>query len=134
MTATHAPALEVVPETPQRLGERLIAASLITEGQLLRALAMQTQTGRPIGRVLVDLGVIDDDRLTPVLSAHLDLPAVDLRREPVDPEAAQLVPEDFDALVSYVELFKKQFERRRPKKGQIVLGVGEDQPQDGDDA
>jgi len=95
MTATHAPALEVVPETPQRLGERLIAASLITEGQLLRALAMQTQTGRPIGRVLVDLGVIDDDRLTPVLSAHLDLPAVDLRREPVDPEAAQLVPEDF---------------------------------------
>ena len=82
-------------ETPRRLGERLLAEQLINQGQLLRALELQPTSSRPLGRVLVDLGALDEDRLTAVLSEHLDVPVADLRREAVDFEIAQLVPEEF---------------------------------------
>jgi type IV pilus assembly protein PilB len=82
-------------QSPPRLGERLLAERLINEGQLLRALELQPMSSRPLGRVLIDLGVIDEDRLTAVLAAHLGVPVVDLRKEAVDSEVAQLVPEEF---------------------------------------
>src|ERR1700674_2895311 len=58
-------------ESPPRLGELLIAERLINEGQLLRALELQPMSSRPLGRVLIDLGVLDEDRLTAVLGEHL---------------------------------------------------------------
>ncbi|TMB94911.1 MAG: type II/IV secretion system protein [Chloroflexi bacterium] len=79
----------------QRLGERLLAGGLITEEQLQHALEMQPSSSRPLGRILVELGVVDEDRLDTALSTHLDVPIVDLRREPVDADVAQLVPEEF---------------------------------------
>jgi type IV pilus assembly protein PilB len=85
------PADEVAP----RLGERLVASRLISEGQLRRALELQPQTSRPLGAVLLELGLVDEDRLTVVLGEHLKIPVVDLRREAVDPEAARLVPAEF---------------------------------------
>jgi type IV pilus assembly protein PilB len=82
-------------ESPPRLGERLVAGKLINEGQLLRALELQPMSSRPLGRVLIDLGVLDEDRLTAVLAEHLGVPVADLRKEAVDFEVAQLIPEDF---------------------------------------
>ena len=79
----------------QRLGERLLAGGLITEDQLQHALETQPTSSRPLGRILVELGVLDEDHLDAALSAHLDVPVVDLRREPVDADVAQLVPEEF---------------------------------------
>jgi type IV pilus assembly protein PilB len=95
MTATPASALQPDQESAPRLGQRLLAKRLINESQLRRALEVQPQTSRPLGRVLVELGALDEDRLTAVLGDHLDIPVADLRREAVDPDAAQLVPEDF---------------------------------------
>ena len=60
-----------------RLGERLVASHLISEGQLRRALELQPQTSRLLGAVLIELGVVDEDRLTVVLSEHLDIPVVE---------------------------------------------------------
>src|SRR3989441_1141008 len=85
------PAQEGAP----RLGERLLALRLINEGQLRRALDLQLQSSRVLGAVLLELGILDEDRLTSVLGEHLEIPIADLRREAVDPEAAQLVPADF---------------------------------------
>jgi type IV pilus assembly protein PilB len=85
------PAREGTP----RLGERLLAGRLINEGQLRRALELQPQTSRPLGIVLVELGALDEDRLTVALGEHLEIPVADLRRETVDPDAVQLVPADF---------------------------------------
>jgi type IV pilus assembly protein PilB len=95
MTANAAHAVVPDQEHVQRLGERLVALQLISEGQLLRALDVQSQTARPLGVVLLELGVVDEDRLTVVLGEHLQVPVVDLRREAVDPDAAQLVPAEF---------------------------------------
>jgi type IV pilus assembly protein PilB len=95
MTAKAAHAVAPDQEHVQRLGERLVASQLISEGQLLRALDVQSQTSRPLGVVLLELGVVDEDRLTVVLGEHLEVPVVDLRRELVDPDAAQLVSAEF---------------------------------------
>jgi len=95
MTASQAQALSPAQETGPRLGERLLAKRVITEAQLRHALQIQPQSARPLGRVLVELGVLDEDRLTAVLGEHLDVPVVDLGRQEVDAEAARLVPEEF---------------------------------------
>ncbi len=95
MASTRAQALPPAQETALRLGERLLAENLISEGQLRRALDMQPTSSRPLGRILIELGAVDEDRLTVVLGEHLDVQVADLRREVVDPEVAQLVPEDF---------------------------------------
>lgn len=95
MVSSPAQAATPAQENAPRLGERLLAKRLINEGQLRRALEVQPTSLRPLGRVLIDLGVLTEDRLTAVLSVHLDVPVADLRRETVDPDAAQLVPEEF---------------------------------------
>jgi len=95
MTASQAQAFSPAQETGPRLGERLLAKRVITEAQLRHALQIQPQSARPLGRVLVELGVLDEDRLTAVLGEHLDVPVVNLGRQEVDAEAARLVPEEF---------------------------------------
>jgi type IV pilus assembly protein PilB len=95
MASNPAPAALPAQEGAPRLGERLLARRLINDGQLRRALELQPQTSRLLGAVLLDLGALDEDRLTAVLGEHLEVPVADLRREAVDPEAAQLVPAEF---------------------------------------
>ena len=73
----------------------LVAEGLIVEAQLTRALDLQRTTGAPLGTVLLNQGAIDEDRLTQVLSVHLDIPIADLKHGEVDAEAARLIPEDF---------------------------------------
>jgi len=95
MASKRIRALLPTPEGAPRLGERLVASRLVTEGQLQRALDLHGQTSRPLGAVIVELGMLDEDRLTAVLGEHLNIPVADLRSETVDHEAAQLVPADF---------------------------------------
>jgi type IV pilus assembly protein PilB len=95
MAPERARAQRAAQTTPARLGDRLVAANLINEGQLQRALDAQRQNGHPLGRVLVSLGILDEDRVVAELSLQLELPVADLRKEPVDPDAARLVPEEF---------------------------------------
>jgi type IV pilus assembly protein PilB len=95
MVSTPVQAALPAQQAAPRLGERLLAQRLINEGQLRRALELQPQTSRPLGTVLVELGALDEDRLTAVLGEHLEIPVADLRREAVDPDAAQLVPAEF---------------------------------------
>jgi len=78
-----------------RLGERLVASRLISEGQLRRALDQQAKSPRFLGAVLLELGLIDEDKLAAKLGEHLQVPFADLRREAIDPGAAQLIPAEF---------------------------------------
>ncbi|HEY2597147.1 MAG TPA: GspE/PulE family protein [Candidatus Dormibacteraeota bacterium] len=95
MAPERARAVRDAPKPPTLLGDRLVAASLISEGQLQRALDVQRQTGLHLGRVIINLGILDEDRMVAELSGQLGVPVADLRREPVDPDAARLIPEEF---------------------------------------
>ena len=56
---------------------------------------VQRTTAAPLGMVLVSQGVIQEDELIVVLSAHLDAPLADLKHAEVDMDIARLLPEDF---------------------------------------
>jgi MSHA biogenesis protein MshE len=76
-----------------RLGEMLVEHRAITEEQLQAALAEQRRSGRKLGRVLADLGLMSEASLHEFLSKHLQVPFVDLKQARVDREAVKLLPE-----------------------------------------
>ena len=77
----------------RRIGEMLIDAGILTPEQVDFAVQRQKQTGRPFGEVLMDAGLVDESALAAVLSAHFDMPIIDLRSIPIDEAALRLVPE-----------------------------------------
>jgi len=88
----------VPPAQPQRavqshLGELLVSSRLITHAQLAEALLQQSDSGKRIGTLLVDLGAIDEEQLTRVLSDQLGVPFVDLSRHGPTPDAIATLPE-----------------------------------------
>jgi len=76
-----------------RLGELLVQQKVITEEQLATALAEQKRSGRKLGRVLGDLGYLNESSLHEFLAKHLQVPFVDLKQVRIDREAVKLLPE-----------------------------------------
>ncbi len=76
------------------LGDFLIKQGLITPEQLKKALKYQKETGKLIGRCLIDLGFIKERDLIKVLSEQMEVPYVSLRKYKIDPKVLKLVPED----------------------------------------
>jgi MSHA biogenesis protein MshE len=76
-----------------RLGELLVERKVITDSQLTTALAEQKRSGRKLGRVLTDLGLVDENRLHDVLAQHLQIAFVDVRQLTLDPATVRLLPE-----------------------------------------
>ncbi len=74
-----------------RLGERLVAAGVVTSAELEAALSQQAR-GQKIGETLVKLGFVQESDLLPFLAEQLGLPHVQLREGLIDPVAAKLVP------------------------------------------
>ena len=76
-----------------RMGELLLSNKVVTDDQLTQALEEQRRTGRKLGRVLADLGFIDERSLHELLARHLNLQFVDLRKVQIDREAVKLLPD-----------------------------------------
>lgn len=91
------------------LGERLIAAGLLTLEQLENALAHQQAAKRkahqsngpgdvqpiktkPLGEIVTELGLVDETKLVPLLGEQLGVPGVRLREGLIDPLAVNLLP------------------------------------------
>lgn len=74
-----------------RLGEALILTNTITEAQLEEALAKQKSTGKRLGEVLIDDGLVSDEVIAKVLHAQLGYPIVELQSIDVPPEVKALV-------------------------------------------
>jgi MSHA biogenesis protein MshE len=76
-----------------RLGELLLEHKLITEEQLQSALAEQKRTGRKLGRVMTDIGLVKEEKLNEVLAQHLQIPFIDVRQLTLDQQTVKLLPE-----------------------------------------
>lgn len=79
----------------KRLGELLTEAGVLDADQLDHALKIHNQTGKQLGRVLVDSGLIEERILIQYLAVNLGVPAVDLDSEDlqIQGDAVLLVPE-----------------------------------------
>jgi MSHA biogenesis protein MshE len=90
----NAPAMnEVLRKKKVRLGELLLENKAISEEQLKAALAEQKRSGRKLGRVFVDLGILREETLNDLLAKHLQIPFVDVRQLNLDPAIVRLLPE-----------------------------------------
>ena len=76
-----------------RLGDLLVQESLITQAQLMDALAAQKTSGRKLGRMFVDNGWVDEMQIAKALARQLRAPYVDLAKRSIRPEVAGLLPE-----------------------------------------
>jgi MSHA biogenesis protein MshE len=76
-----------------RLGDLLVQQRLISQEQLLEALDKQKQSGRKLGRVLVENGFVTEDEISGAIAHQLNIPTVDLQRTHPRPEVVRLLPE-----------------------------------------
>lgn len=77
----------------KRLGEILISAGLIDEGQLRKALEMQRQSGIKLGEVFIKEGFVTEEQVMKVLETQLGIKSLDLSKFFIEPEAVRMVPE-----------------------------------------
>lgn len=67
------------PKLKMRLGDLLVQEAIISEAQLGQALAEQRNTGKKLGRTLIDLSCITEEQLLKFLSQQLNIPFLDIR-------------------------------------------------------
>ena len=98
----------VTPVTPGRpaklrLGDVLVQQRLISQEQLQQTLDMQKQTGKKMGRLLIETGLITEELLANGLARQLRIPFVNLKTFPFRSDVVKLLPESaarrFRALV-----------------------------------
>jgi MSHA biogenesis protein MshE len=87
----------------QRLGDVLVQQRLISQEQLQQTLELQRQTGKKVGRLLIESGVITEELLANGLARQLRIPFVNLKTFPFRADVVKLLPESaarrFRALV-----------------------------------
>jgi len=77
-----------------RIGDLLVQNKVISENQLMSALAEQKKTGHKLGNTLIELGYIEEQRLLEFLSQQLQIPLIDLDSFNLEPAVVQTLPEN----------------------------------------
>ena len=92
----------------KRIGEVLIDQGLITAEQLDAGLEEQKRSKLQLGKCLIKLGFISEDKLVDVLSAQLDIQHVVLDNFNFNRALVQLIPEDMARRYKVIPLFEKE--------------------------
>ncbi len=82
------------------LGSILVDAKVLSAPSLADALENQRESGKRLGAVLVEMGLVDDQTIVAALGIQSDLPVTDLRHRRPDPHAVALVPERLARMLS----------------------------------
>jgi len=92
--------------TAAKLGEQLVTDGVITEEQLVEALAKQQTEGGRLGKRLVDIGAISSAALVGALGARLGVPGCVLRHGLIDPKVAKLLEKEEAERLKVLPLFR----------------------------
>ena len=96
----------MTPAKKMKIGDALLSQGAISAEQLTRALAEQRGTGRMLGQVLVDQGVLTGTTLVQVLGQSLGVPGVHLRHGLIDPAVMKLLGEEEAERLLAIPMFK----------------------------
>ena len=77
---------------PSQIGELLLKENYITAEQLETALQAQRQHGGRLGSILINLGFVEDDDITALLSRKYGVPSINLSYFEIDPAVIKLIP------------------------------------------
>lgn len=100
----HRAKQSLIPASP--LGEQLVAASVLTEEQLISALGRQQTTNARLGEILVEMGFVDESIILPFLEKQLGVQSVRLRDGLVDPDVVKLIPRTLAESLGVLALFR----------------------------
>ena len=76
-----------------RLGDILVGQKVISQENLLDALAQQKRSGRKLGRVLVELGFVTEDQIGEAIARQLNIPFVNLKFFNTSQDLVRRLPE-----------------------------------------
>jgi MSHA biogenesis protein MshE len=99
MNMATAPGTPDAPRPPSgrpeklRLGDVLVLQKLISQEQLQQTLDLQRTTGKKMGRLLIETGIITEELLANGLARQLRIPFVNLKTFPFRPEVVKMLPE-----------------------------------------
>ena len=105
------------PEHWTKLGDLLVAKQKVSPGQVAEALLQQSASGKPLGRLLVEIGALDERELAHTLAEQMSLALVDLSQETPEPEAIALISEAIARSHTVVPMMKAE--------GTLVVAVAE---------
>jgi len=77
-----------------QIGELLVKENLITADQLEEAVEHQKQNGGRLDSTLINMGFVQDDDVTTILSKKYGVPSINLSYFEIDPESIKLIPSD----------------------------------------
>jgi type IV pilus assembly protein PilB len=75
------------------LVELLLSSGQVTREEMEAALRESAATGRSLGEILSELGLVTEEDLIRASAAEAGMEFVDLNDQPLDPEATKLIPE-----------------------------------------
>ena len=78
----------------QDIGELLVENGQITAEELDRAVQEANMSAQPVGRVLMRLGLVNEENLKTILELHYGVSYLDLKKAVPDPNIVDLVPEE----------------------------------------
>src|SRR5688572_7607735 len=94
------------PEPPTPLGERLVAAGIITPQELQAGLNEHLVRRTRLGEALLELGFVEEDELLPFLGETMEVPTVRLREGLLDPVAVKLIPKAIAVRYQALAMFR----------------------------
>jgi type IV pilus assembly protein PilB len=106
-----------------RIGELLVAANVISQEQLTRALEHPRKEGERLGDVLLALEMVSDTQLTQALSQQLAVPWVSLYHVDFSRQLLNFIPQEIAEKYCLVPVL-----HRKSKKGGEQLFVAMDDP------
>ena len=89
------------------LGEYLTRSGWLNHEQLQEGLELQRRAGGYLGRRLLDLGLITEERLAEMLGLQLRLPSVTLSRHNTPAQTLGILPEEVASLHGLVPLYRE---------------------------
>ncbi|WP_396588346.1 GspE/PulE family protein [Bermanella sp. R86510] len=93
-----------------RVGDLLVEKNIISQEQLLMALDEQNRSGRKLGRSIIDLGFVTEDKLLMELSSHFAMPFIDISRFQFDNEVTRRLPESLARRFRAIILIEEEYQ------------------------
>lgn len=88
------------------LGETLVEEGIITREQLAQAQEEEKRSGQHLRKVVVRMGLIEENDLVELLADKLNVPRIELENYLIDPKIIELVPEPLARKYDLMPVFK----------------------------
>jgi type IV pilus assembly protein PilB len=91
----------------KRLGEILVDQGFMTDAQIQECLDEQKRTGKQIGKLFIEKGFIDEQKLLDVISAQIDVQRVIIENLNLDAAVVKLVPQEMARSYKVIPVYER---------------------------